>query len=354
MAYFTFFEVNGDPLNSSSLRLKKSGTAVVEDNDGFLQSGADDTGVQFSIDGEDFTSSAWPDYSSTGDNVEIFSAYIRVNGSYEPVTFAYLTAKNDGVDDNVDRVVQLSGPEFTKNTWLYNVSLYNGNTDVPYSSIPSIICFTPGALITTPRGQVQVQDLQVGDLVITADNGLQAIRWIGRKRMTGARLQAYPELRPIRIRKDAFGPGQPTRDLWVSPQHRMLVRSERATLDFGETEMLLPAKGLLNDSSITVDYGMRETDYIHILFDRHEVIFANGTPSESFHPGHHAIDTIDDEARTELFEIFPELETTPTDYGPTARLSLKVQETRAFMRRSGGGLAATDGELLNDSNQFAM
>lgn len=354
MAYFTFYEVNGDPLNSSHLRLGSSGRAYIEDNDGFLESGADDTGVQFSIDGEDFYSSAWPDYTSTGDKVEIFSATVRIQGSEETVTFAYLTSERDGVDDRVDRIVQLSGPEFSPRMRLRDIELETGNDNVPYNSIPSIICFTPDAMITTPRGQVAVQDLQVGDLVITADNGLQAIRWIGRKRMSGARLQAYPELRPVRIRKDAFGPGQPTRDLWVSPQHRMLVRSERAALDFGETEMLLPAKGLLNDSSITVDYGMRETDYIHILFDRHEVIFANGTPSESFHPGHHAIDTIDEEARTELFEIFPELETTPTDYGPTARLSLKVRETRALLRRGGGGRAGSIRKFRNDSNRFAM
>jgi hypothetical protein len=190
-----------------------------------------------------------------------------------------------------------------------------------------------GAMITTPRGQVAVENLRVGDLVITADNGLQAIRWIGRKRMTGARLQAFPELRPIRIRKDAFGDGLPERDTWVSPQHRMLVKSERTMLNYGETEVLVPANGLLNDLSITVDYGLRETEYVHILFDRHEVIFANATATESFHPGQHALDTIEQDAREELFEIFPELETTPQAYGPPARLSLKVREAQLLTKR---------------------
>lgn len=333
MGQFTFFEVNGDPLNYSSLTLGSSGQAVVEDNDGYLQSGADDTGIQFSINGVDFESSAWPDYESTGDNVEIFSATIRHGWYNQTVTFAYLTAENDGVDDRVDRLVQLSGPEFYPGMRLRNIRLKDGNSDIPYNSIPSIICFTPGAMITTPRGQVAVENLRMGDLVITADNGLQAIRWVGRKRMTGARLQAYPELRPVRIRKDAFGNGLPERDMWVSPQHRMLVRSERTALDYGETEALVPAKGLLNDLSVTIDYGLRETEYVHILFDRHEVIFANATPTESFHPGHHALDTIEDDARGELFEIFPELEQKPTEYGPTARLSLKVKETRSLMRR---------------------
>ena len=151
--------------------------------------------------------------------------------------------------------------------------------------------------------------------------------------VTGARLQAYPELRPIRIRKDAFGEGMPERDMWVSPQHRMLVNSERALLDYGETEVLAPAKGLLNDHSITVDYGVRETTYVHILFDQHEVIFANGTPTESFHPGEHAVDNIEEAARDELYEIFPELRESPAGYGGHARKSLKVRETMAFCQQ---------------------
>lgn len=335
MTQFTFFEVDRDPLNANWLRVGNSGTAVVEDDlgvDAFLQPNTEDTGPQFSINGVDFTSSAYPNYSGTGTNVEIFEARIHGAGN-STVTFAYLTAGNDGVDDNVNRIVVLSGGPITPGTWLRRPELIDGNSNVAWNSIPSIICFTPGAMITTPRGQFPVEQLTVGDLVITADNGLQAIRWIGRKRMTGARLQAYPELRPIRIRKDAFGYGLPEKDMWVSPQHRMLVHSERTMLDYGENEVLVPAKGLLNDLSVTVDYGIRETEYIHILFDRHEVVFANGTPTESFHPGQHSLNTIEDDARDELFEIFPELAENPTEYGPPARLSLKVQEAKSLARR---------------------
>lgn len=344
MAQFTFFEVNGDPLSSNILTLGSSGTAVVEDDDGFLQPDTEDSGAQFSINGVDFESTAYPNYSATGSNVEIYTAQVR-GGPFnnQTVTFAYLTAANDGVDDGVNRIVQLSGPTLNSGMRLDNINLTDGNSNVPYNTIPSIICFTPDAMITTPRGQVAVEDLQVGDLVITADNGLQAIRWIGRKRMTGARLQAYPELRPIRIRKDAFGHGLPERDMWVSPQHRMLVKSERTMLDYGEKEVLAPAKGLLNDLSVTVDYGLRETEYVHILFDKHEVIFANGTPTESFHPGQHALDTIENEARTELFEIFPELADDPKDYGPSARLSLKVREVQSLSKR--GVFGAKQGRM---------
>ena len=331
---FTYFEINGDPLNANRLRVTDTGQATVSDDvaagDGFLQPSTEDTGPQFTIDGVDFTSTAWPGFATTGTNVEIYTATIGNNGP--TVTFAYLTAAGDGVDDAVDRILVLNG-SISVGDRLRNINLSSGNTNVAYADIPSIICFTPGTLITTPRGQIPVEMLRVGDLVITADNGLQPIRWIGRKRMTGARLMAYPELRPVRIRKNAFGSGLPERDMWVSPQHRMLVSSDRVMMDHGEREVLAPAKGLLNDYSITIDYGIRETEYIHILFDEHEIVFANGTPTESFHPGHTSMSAIEDAARTELFEIFPELQQDPTRYGPSARLSLRPHEAQMLYRK---------------------
>lgn len=327
MAEFTFFEVNRDPLSANWLRIGQQGTATVADDDNWLQPDTEDGGPQFNIDGVDFFTTAYPNYTSTGTNVEIYTADIRGGGT---VKFAYLTAANDGEDDNVNRIVVLEGGPLSSGDRLNNINLDSGNLNVQYQDIPSFICFTPGALITTPRGQVPVDMLRVGDLVITADNGLQAIRWIGSRRMSGARLQAYPDLRPIRIRQHAFGPGMPERDMWVSPQHRMLVQADRALLDHGEREVLAPAKGLLDDHRVTVDYGLKATTYIHLLFDRHEIIWANGTATESFHPGHHAMDTIEQAARDELYEIFPELRDHPGDYGPSARLSLRVRDAQAL------------------------
>ena len=322
---FTFFEISGDLHSGGNVTVGTSGTASIVDDDGIIDPSTQDTGPQFNIGGTDFISSAYP---SSGGTIQIYHA--KVNGQL--IKFAYLTSSGDGIDDGVDRIVILSGT-ISPGDELKNIKLIPGQSQqpLPYADIPSVVlCFTPSAQITTPRGQAAVEHLLVGDLVITADNGLQAIRWIGRKRMTGARLQAFPHLRPIRIRKGAFGQDLPARDMWVSPQHRMLVSSDRTLLDLGEHEVLAPAKGLLNDYSITVDYGIRETEYIHIMFDKHEIVFANGTPTESFHPGMTSMSAIDDAARDELFEIFPELADSPADYGPSARLALRVQEARAL------------------------
>jgi len=327
---FTFFEINRDPLTANRIRIGSSGTATVPDDDSFLEPNTSDGGPQFNINGVDFYSSAYPTYSATGSAVEVYSADVSGGGT---ITFAYLTAANDGADDAVNRIVILSGT-VSSGQHIKHINLIDGNSNVPYATIPStVICFTPGTLITTPRGQIPVENLQVGDLVITADNGLQAIRWVGNKRMTGARLMAYPALRPIRIRKDAFGTGLPERDMWVSPQHRMLMRSNRNQIEYGESEVLVPAKALLNDLSITVDYGIRSTTYIHILFDSHEIIFANSTATESFHPGVSSMSSIEDAGREELFEIFPELRENPSEYGPSARLSLRVKEGRSQRQR---------------------
>lgn len=324
---FTSFQINGDPLGTNNLRVGVAETVTILDDDGFLEPVTQDGGPQFSIGGVDFYTAAYPDYSGTGTGVEIYTG--TVNG--QPVKFAYLTAANDGEDDAIDRIIVLEGTMVQGNR-IRNVSLDNGgsNDSVPYATIPSVICFTPSTLIATPRGSIPVEDLRVDDLVITADNGLQAVRWVGHKRITGARLNAFPKLRPIRIRKHAFGHNVPDRDMHVSPQHRMLIEADRVLLEHGESEVLAPAKGLINDYSITVDYHVKSTDYIHILFDKHEVIFANGAATESFHPGHMAMSAIDEAPRMELFEIFPELENDTSSYGPSARKTLRVEEAIAM------------------------
>ncbi len=321
---FTSILVNGDPLKSDSLIAGAIQTVQILDDDPILQSSEEDTGTQFGIGGDEFTSSAWPGFIGTG--VEIYSA--SVNGN--PVTFGYLTAAGDHVDDNANRLVVLSG-KINPGNKITNIKLINeGNTNVPYGSIPSVVCFTPRTQIATPTGPAPIETLSVGDLVITADNGPQPIRWIGRKHLTGAILQPHHHLRPIRIKAHAFGHNHPDRDLSVSPQHRMFLKSHQAQLMFGESEVLVPAKGLINDKTILVDSRATQVDYIHILFDSHQLVQANGTWSESFHPGTVGLGAIENNAKAELFDIFPELEKDTGTYGPAARFALKVSEARVL------------------------
>lgn len=181
------------------------------------------------------------------------------------------------------------------------------------------LCFASGTLIATDRGLVPVEDLEIGDLVMTADDGLQPLRWIARTRVSAARLTNEAAFRPIRIKAGAFGPDRPARDLRLSPNHRVLLTGWRAELMFGMEQVLVSAKSLVNGSTIVVDYSDEPFSYHHLMFDRHQIVFSEGMPTESFLPGVASLATIPDEALEELFRFFPELRMGPQNYGISAR-----------------------------------
>ena len=200
-----------------------------------------------------------------------------------------------------------------------------GNTvsTITYDEVEAITCFTRGTMIMTPSGEVAIEDLSEGDLVMTRDRGAQPLRWIGSQSV-----EAKGKLAPIMIHKGALGND---RDLLVSPLHRMLIEDWRAELMFGETEVLAAAKHLINGETIHVQEG-GEVEYFHMLFDHHEIVTANGAASESFHPGEQGIGWMAEEVREEIFEIFPQLRVEIEGYGPAARTSLKAFEARALKR----------------------
>ncbi|MFZ1470683.1 MAG: Hint domain-containing protein [Paracoccaceae bacterium] len=197
-----------------------------------------------------------------------------------------------------------------------------------FSEIENLIvpCFTPGALIATNLGERRVEELRIGDQVLTRDNGYQEIRWIGRRDLTPEELVATPKMRPVRIGRGALGLNLPELDLVVSPQHRMLIASSRAELLFGEHEVLVPAGHMLDRPGIVSETASREVSYIHLLFDQHEVIRANGAWSESYQPGELTLAGMDDGPRNEILALFPQLR---LGYlVPAARVTLKKQEAK--------------------------
>lgn len=170
-----------------------------------------------------------------------------------------------------------------------------------------IPCFTRGTQIETPDGLVPVESLAVGDLVSTRDNCHQPIRWIGSVSVSRGQLAADPTLRPIRIRAGAFGPGQPTRTMLLSPQHRLLLSGSQITLLFAESEVLVAAKDLVDDDAVSVIMPPDGITYFHFMFERHEIVFADGLEAESFRPGPQTLPALSDHSRHELFRLFPEL-----------------------------------------------
>ncbi|MCA0871543.1 Hint domain-containing protein [Seohaeicola saemankumensis] len=197
-----------------------------------------------------------------------------------------------------------------------------------------VICFTPGTRIATPDGPRLVEELREGDRVQTRDNGAQEINWIGSRRMTGARLFVMPQLRPVRLRPGALDIDRPDQELLVSPEHRMLVRGDAARSLFNTDEVLVAARELVNGSTITVDLAVREVTYVHLLLANHEILWANGVETESFHPASADLSTLDAMDRRRLLQQMPELAEDPLRYGGYARRNLNRSEAAIFLHEA--------------------
>ncbi len=196
------------------------------------------------------------------------------------------------------------------------------------SILTSPICFTPGTLIATPKGEVSVEQLREGDKVFTRDNGIQELRWIGSRDLDRVDLMASPEFRPIMVKAGSLGAGLPERDLMLSPNHRLLMTGERAALYFEESEVLSAAKHLVGMDGIK-QIDIAAVTYVHMLFDRHEVILSNGAWTETFQPSAYSMKGVQDDQRDEITALFPELSGMTPDTGwSAARKVLKSHEAR--------------------------
>ena len=250
-----------------------------------------------SIDGSDIISS-WP-----GDTVRV-----RIPGSgnvtYTGITF-YL-ADGRQVFTPTDGQILANGA--FRNSTSVNTE---GPLNVPGDLGPT--CFTPGTRILTLTGPVAIEMLAVGDLVITRDHGPQPVRWIG-----CTRTDARGQFAPVLFSTGAIGNTEP---LLVSPNHRMLITGWPSQLFCGEDEMLVAAKHLVNGGTIRTE-PQGSIDYLHLLFDRHQIITSHGVWSESFYPG--ALNAAADRATArELARLFPDLRRRaadcPTLVRPTAK-----------------------------------
>ncbi|SEK79046.1 Hint domain-containing protein [Roseovarius nanhaiticus] len=236
-----------------------------------------------------------------------------------------------------------------------NGDLVEGGTPDPGDTGP--VCYARGTLILTDRGARRIEDLEIGDHVITWDNGAKPVRWIGWQKVPQADLDQSARFRPVRIRAGALGCGLPVVDLIVSPQHRMLVRSRIALRMFGAAEVFVPAVRLLELPGIVRDDPPGAVQYYHILLDGHEVLTANGAPSESLHLGPVALASLADEAQREIAALFAGRSLA----GQTAAMArpapnrLSVMRLIARHRRNGQPLlqVPVDDDLARSARQSA-
>jgi hypothetical protein len=255
-------------------------------------------------------------YAGPGDTVNGGSGH-DILVVKDPTNFKSFTITKTCIDEN------------GKETYDGFIEYKDSSEITEFVCIEKIIpCFTPGTSIATPRGERLVEELREGDKIITRDNGIQEIRWIGKRGLDWAGLAANPHLKPVLIEKGALGNGLPERDIMVSPQHRFLVVNERTQLYFDEHEVLVAAKHLINNRHIRQIDSVGLT-YVHFMCDRHQVVLANGAWTETFQPGDYTLGGMGNAQRLELFELFPDLATSKgrEDYA-SARKTLKRHEAR--------------------------
>ncbi len=205
----------------------------------------------------------------------------------------------------------LVGPQATTTTLQFNQpdpGTLTYGTVAPGDT--GIACFVAGTPIETDKGPIPVERLRPGDRVRTLDNGFQTLRWRGANTVGGRQHHA-----PIVIKAGTLGA---TADVYVSPQHRLLFSGWQAELLFGEPELLVPAKALVNSDTIR-PVPCDLVCYVHILFDQHEIIFSNGLASESFYPGEMALFGFSNDTQAEVLALFPQLDPSRAQYSHTAR-----------------------------------
>ncbi|CUH50892.1 Hint domain-containing protein [Shimia marina] len=203
-------------------------------------------------------------------------------------------------------------------------------------NIELMVCFHGNTGLRTATGAKPARDIQVGDLVHTA-NGLRPVRWVGRRRLHSGDLRADPKLLPVKITAGALGGGLPQRDLWVSRQHRMLVNSPVCERMFGASEVLVAAVRLCGLPGIEIDTSMQELDYVHLLFDAHEVVYAEGAPSESLLWGAFTRAALSDAAVEEILKLFSELQRAESSPQPAHVIPDIKQQKRLVWRLAKNG-----------------
>lgn len=179
--------------------------------------------------------------------------------------------------------------------------------EIGVNDATDVVCFCTGTLIETETGPQAVETLEQGARILTQDGTFATLRCVVSTTLQSWELALKPKLRPIWIAAGALGKGLPQQDLHVSPQHRMLVSSKIANRVCDANEVLVAAKKLTSLPGIRVDDSIDEVSYYHLIFDEHQIIYANGAPTESLYLGEEALKALTPRARVEVLALFPEL-----------------------------------------------
>jgi hypothetical protein len=268
----------------------------VYDDDGTLHTGAGITGGEVNL--ATLTGTTHPDNSA----YTVYTIYVGLRNAASDANEGSgiaLTNVDTGTvisfysADNISAVTATAGAAdgATSDAFLEHTDLADGESyqwdifgNLTYDTIESgdsVLCIAGDTRVKTVRGAVHAQDLTAGDMVWTADHGFQPVQWLGKTELSAEYLAKNPKQQPITLRKDSLAPGFPQSDLTVSRQHRVLIASPVAQRMTGEFEVLVPAVKLLDVAGIELSAPSDGVTLVHILFERHEIIAAEGALVES-------------------------------------------------------------------------
>jgi len=196
----------------------------------------------------------------------------------------------------------------------------------------TIPCLTNGTIVQTEQGDMLVEELCAGMRLKTIDGVFKPLRKVLSKSVTAKQMDANPKLYPIRICAHAFGNGLPKRDLLVSRQHRMLVESQIVKRMFGQDSVLIPAVKLLALPGVYINRSLENVAYFHLLMDAHEVIYAEGAPTESLLLGAETLKALSGEVLEEIRTLFPGVLRAASDQS-TARLIPRNKQQKNLIAR---------------------
>ncbi len=287
-------------------------TLVGGDGNDRLTGGAGNDTYVFESGGDNDTITDFDIGDSDADGVynDQLDVSLLTNGSGGPVKLGDVIVVDDGLGN-----AKLLFPE-GESVVLLGVTPAQMSTKAQKVAA-GIPCFASGTMIRTARGDVPVERLRAGDLVQTKDNGLQPVLWSTMRAVRAAELADRRALRPVRLKAGTFGQ---ERDLILSPQHGVLLRVD------GDERLVRPAQLVRQGfAGVEVIETCRAVIYVHLFFAAHQIVFANGVPSESYYPGPMALAALADPALHELLSLFPDLgdvqalEDTARRYGAAAR-----------------------------------
>lgn len=196
-------------------------------------------------------------------------------------------------------------------------------SDIPLADLTGM-SFGRGTRITMSDGsQRPVEQVRAGDRVLTRDNGMQAVRWVGTRTVQGA-----GEFAPVVISQGAMGNAE---DITVSQQHRMLVSDWRAEVMVGSRDVLIQAVDLVNDDTIYIRKG-GFVEYTQLVFDQHQILYAEGVPTESLHMSRQILKGLPEDVADEVLSLFPDL---PSAEPKFSRVPLASKDAANLLKQTG-------------------